>query len=150
MPPVLDGMVPCSCQPSQGKHSLNIEVWQTFRNDEIFLKLVIFSSDILTFLAEEKQKSSALVINYNIFGEFVLVKIGSSEHLKQSRHIVHDLTFCHIHCFFATGGRSFEAENVLSKNERAVSEVLHSIQQNLKLHKSRNDWRGNFTDTLSP
>ena len=46
MPPFLDRMVPCSCQPSQGKHSLNIEVWQTFRNDEIFLELVIFSSDI--------------------------------------------------------------------------------------------------------
>ena len=45
MPPVFDEMVPCSCQASQGKPSLNIEVWQTFRNNEIFLELVIFSSD---------------------------------------------------------------------------------------------------------
>ena len=53
-------------------------------------------TSILTFLAEEMQKSGFLVIYYNIFGEFVLLKIGSSEHLKQSRHIVHDLSFCHI------------------------------------------------------
>ena len=84
-------------------------------------------TSILTFLAEEMQKSGFLVIYYNIFGEFVLLKIGSSEHLKQSRHIVHDLSFCHIRCFFATGGRSFEAENVLSENERALSEVLQLV-----------------------
>ena len=54
MPPVLDGMVPCSCQPSQGKHSLNIEVWQTFRNDEIFLELVIFSSDIYSDISRRR------------------------------------------------------------------------------------------------
>ena len=152
MPPILDGMVPCSCQPSQGKHSLNVEVSQTFRNDEIFLELVIFSSDTHSDIPSRRNAKIRFPGHQLIFFWWTCVgkdrKFGTLEkiqtHCSWPHFLPHSLFLCNRWSVFRS------RKCFVQERESGVWGAHCSIQQNLKLHKSRNGWRGNFADTLSP
>ena len=129
MPPVLDEMVPCSCQASQGKPSLNIEVWQTFRNNEIFLELVIFSSDIYSDTPSRRNAKIRFPGHHLKYLWWICVgkdrKFGTLEkiqtHCSWPHFLPHSLFLCNRWSVFRS------RKCFVRERERAVSEVLQLV-----------------------